>query len=513
MALLVKSATSLPLQQAAPMMGPPAFPAFSMLPMVHAPAAPAPHVLEVVKTAFQTIPNSLGRHLSDGEIQDMHDEFRMRAAHVQSPTAADHRTTGLARTILMAPGGLAYALMDRVDHGDLLINKGTYKGVYHGVGLHDGARYAIGVCDLADTVRRAWAKGDKGTAAYAKEFLQREFFFANETRGIPGVIEIPLAFEENGKFYFVMKLYEGGDLFDFAWALIDREKTVSLEDRVTLCRKILQGVAGVHKRNIIHRDIKPENILLDGETNPALCDFGLATTKDDRSHLGIKQNAGSAEYLAPEIHGRRVFTPKADVWAAGIVLYSLLCLAKLPWQFDGAVSKEEMIRHIPTSKSWTPPFPGAFSMQDGPLKELLRGMLQVDPAQRLSSDQALALITAIERALKPHLAAHGSLAAIQEDGKEEEVFAAPRVQAHLPPPGPQSSHLASPLASPLSPPGAADAEPQLLGLGVDAIDLADESMPIANENDEMFDLGLVAEMPFPRTVGHGDEEVFDLTHI
>jgi serine/threonine-protein kinase len=87
---------------------------------------------------------------------------------------------------------------------------------------------------------------------------------------------------------------------------------------------ILSGLNYLHTRKpaIIHRDLKPDNVLMQGET-PRLTDFGISRTLKTASYLQTERIAGTLPYMAPEAFDGH-FSPRTDVWAAGVILYQLL---------------------------------------------------------------------------------------------------------------------------------------------------------------------------------------------
>lgn len=522
-----------------------------------APAIPAqgPRVPDAVKRTFQAIPNTRGLRVTDEEMGEMYRTFRSRVGHVDAPTAEEYRATSLARTILSAPRGLAYALMDRVSRGDKCINSGAYKDVYHAVGLHDGQHYAVGVCDT-----------DRHSGADTIQLLRREEGFADELQGAPGIVEIPLCFEEGRKFYFVMKFYQKGELNTLIEDLLRQRKTYPLPKRIALCRKILQGIAEAHRRNLIHRDIKPENILQDERGDPFLSDFGLATKTDDQSPFGIGRAIGTPEFVAPEIARHELSTQKYDTWSAGVLLYNILALDRLPWQEEETT--DDILEAIPQRTSWSPRFRHDFNKQDKQIKDLLRQMLKVDPDERLSIAQALERLEAIEKALDPRpaapkartqarvqLSARSAAAAsvrtlpsIQEEEKDEkeaeEVFASPRPQsspqskpASRPPSRPASRPASRPPSRPIS------AKPTVPSRYVKTAPAAKAAKPLPkpmkmapakhtvpsryvkiampkfqtppsalHQYTPLFN-GDMAAAPMPQEIGHVEDEVFDLALV
>ncbi len=109
------------------------------------------------------------------------------------------------------------------------------------------------------------------------------------------------------------------------------------ETAVQVCLSILDGLAILHRHNIIHRDLKPSNIMLKGD-KPILLDFGLAK-------LPFNNTVTPSDYLAPESFSGR-FSPAADIWAIGVILYQMLA-NRLPFERADEFSLLQAIMNDP----------------------------------------------------------------------------------------------------------------------------------------------------------------------
>ncbi|KAL5725773.1 galacturonan 1,4-alpha-galacturonidase [Ranunculus cassubicifolius] len=109
--------------------------------------------------------------------------------------------------------------------------------------------------------------------------------------------------------------------------LKNRELSLGWQARKKIILDIAKGISYLHhscRNGIIHLDIKPHNILLDGELNAKLSDFGLARFIDrDRSHV-LTAARGTQGYMAPECWKKKI-TEKADVYSFGIVVLEIIC--------------------------------------------------------------------------------------------------------------------------------------------------------------------------------------------
>jgi WD40 repeat protein len=121
--------------------------------------------------------------------------------------------------------------------------------------------------------------------------------------------------------YFTLEFVEGGNL---AQRLAGR--LVPPRQAAAWLESLARAAHYAHERGIIHRDLKPSNILLTGDGQPKVCDFGvakLAAGSDLKTLSGFL--VGTAEYMAPEqAEGRAAVGPATDVYALGAILYELL---------------------------------------------------------------------------------------------------------------------------------------------------------------------------------------------
>lgn len=86
----------------------------------------------------------------------------------------------------------------------------------------------------------------------------------------------------------------------------------------------MEGIRYCHNRSITHRDIKLENLLLDDDKNMKIIDFGFSTCIPNEKR--VKIFCGTPSYMAPEIVNKTEYCgPPADVWALGVLLFTMLC--------------------------------------------------------------------------------------------------------------------------------------------------------------------------------------------
>lgn len=148
----------------------------------------------------------------------------------------------------------------------------------------------------------------------------------------PNIVKLYETFDTPHCLYLVMEFCAGGDLLQ---RILDHGiHTAEVTRR--LFKEVLSGLEWMHRRNIAHRDIKPENILLTsaGDDGTAkIADLGVAKFVDDeyaRMHMQRATLCGTPHYFAPETvmiaeGGVTACGTAVDMWAAGVVLYIMLC--------------------------------------------------------------------------------------------------------------------------------------------------------------------------------------------
>lgn len=123
----------------------------------------------------------------------------------------------------------------------------------------------------------------------------------------------------------------------------------------------------------------PKNLLLDGDNNIKIADFGLSNVAHDGDFL--RTSCGSPNYAAPEVISGNLYAgPEVDVWSCGVILYALLC-GTLPFDDE---SIPNLFKKI---KSGMYSLPSHLSQS---ARELILRMLVVDPIKRITISEVRA---------------------------------------------------------------------------------------------------------------------------
>ncbi|XP_050313945.1 calcium/calmodulin-dependent protein kinase type 1-like [Anthonomus grandis grandis] len=137
----------------------------------------------------------------------------------------------------------------------------------------------------------------------------------------PNIVQLLETYEDKSRFFLVMELVTGGELFD----RIVEKGSYTEKDASNLLCQILQAVDYMHEQGVVHRDLKPENLLYysqDEDSKIMISDFGLSKMEDS----GIMASTcGTPGYVAPEVLAQKPYGKAVDVWSIGVISYILLC--------------------------------------------------------------------------------------------------------------------------------------------------------------------------------------------
>ncbi len=204
--------------------------------------------------------------------------------------------------------------------------------------------------------------------------------------------------------YLVMEYIEGTPIDVYC-----REAGLPVAERLRLFVKVCAAVHFAHQRLVIHRDIKPNNVLVGGDGEPKLLDFGIATIlertgaeHDQLTHTGCF--VVTPDFASPEQVRGEMVTTASDVYALGIVLY-LLLTGRLPYRV-GSRSPQEIVNTVCDTQP-APPSAAVAETSDldvrppheverlaralrGDLDTIVAKALHKDPARRYASPARLA---------------------------------------------------------------------------------------------------------------------------
>ena len=235
--------------------------------------------------------------------------------------------------------------------------------------------------------------------------------------------------EDSGAPFMVLEYLPGESLAD----RLDRVR-LPLARCVQIGLDLSSALAFAHRQRIVHRDVKPANVLHAGDNRWKLADFGIARLPDsDLTQVGIFM--GTPGYSPPEAIKEGRYTPQADVFAWGAVMYELMC-GRIPYEGpDTKTTNSYVVQgNAPPPTRHDPSIPE-------PLSQVCMTALQPSDKVRFkdASEAEQALRSAWERCLTEGLV-HPSVLAMDETPHDK----AP-VRMHEPRNATPLPHRASPL--------------------------------------------------------------------
>jgi eukaryotic-like serine/threonine-protein kinase len=172
----------------------------------------------------------------------------------------------------------------------------------------------------------------------------------------PNVVAVYDQGDDGGAVFLSMELIDGITLRD----VIRKEAPMPPARALALLEPVLSALAAAHRAGLIHRDVKPENVLIADDGRVKVADFGLArAVSADTQHTATGGVLiGTVSYLAPELVVDGRADARADVYAAGVVLFELLTGVK---PHDGETPIQVAYKHVhedvPAPSSLVPGIP------------------------------------------------------------------------------------------------------------------------------------------------------------
>ncbi|XP_008937769.1 PREDICTED: serine/threonine-protein kinase Nek10, partial [Merops nubicus] len=170
----------------------------------------------------------------------------------------------------------------------------------------------------------AFGKDKKDRDSSVKNIVS-ELTIIKEQLYHPNVVRYYRTFLENDRLYIVMELIEGVPLGEHFHSLKEKQQQFTEERIWHIFIQLCLALRYLHKeKRIVHRDLTPNNVMLGDKDKVTITDFGLAKQKQENSKLASV--VGTILYSCPEVVKSEPYGEKADVWAAGCILYQMATL-------------------------------------------------------------------------------------------------------------------------------------------------------------------------------------------
>lgn len=169
---------------------------------------------------------------------------------------------------------------------------------------------------LGQTVALKFLPRELANHAKRLEYFHQEVKLARQISH-PNICRVYDIGEVNGQPFLSMEYIDGEDLK----TLLQRIGRLPKDKGIQIARQLCSGLAAAHAKGVLHRDLKPANIMVDGQGQVRITDFGLATVSTDGENvIGM---SGTPGYMAPEQLLSGQTNVRTDIYSLGLILFEV----------------------------------------------------------------------------------------------------------------------------------------------------------------------------------------------
>jgi serine/threonine-protein kinase 24/25/MST4 len=204
--------------------------------------------------------------------------------------------------------------------------------------------------------------------------IHREIRLLGRCQHHPNIVKYRRTVVDRNRLWIVMDYCELGSVRQ----LVESLGPVPEKAAVFIGKEVLQALAFLHDSSIVHGDIKSANVLLTGDGQVKLGDFGVSHGLGTTNEVRL---AGSPYWMAPEVIKQSRFDAKADIWSFGVTMFELLTGNPPLWRLDPSRAMKTIVKSMPPRLE--------ASAVGREVKEVVNACLHDDPDRRPSARDLL----------------------------------------------------------------------------------------------------------------------------
>jgi tetratricopeptide (TPR) repeat protein len=137
---------------------------------------------------------------------------------------------------------------------------------------------------------------------------------------------------ETDTYFITMEYVPGEDLK----TVIRRTGSLPEDEALPIAAQVCEGLTEAHRLGVVHRDLKPQNIMIDGDGNVRIMDFGIARSLAAKGVTEAGMIIGTPDYMSPEQVEGMEADARSDIYALGATLYEMVT-GRVPFEGDTAL--------------------------------------------------------------------------------------------------------------------------------------------------------------------------------